>query len=560
MSLLGSIIRGGLSLRADVSGQSYAPWDDRWYQIGGSTESSAGMRVSPETAKRLTTLIACTTVRGKAIATLPIKIRTDLAAGGSKVVSNHPLFTVLAHQPNPVQTAFDFRMMLQAHVDLRGNGYAKKIAGKRGPVDQLWPMHPDRVRVEVLTGSGKLLYLYSNPLTGREERLVQEEVFHLRDWSDNAYIGQSRVTMMTDALGLALARQDFMARFMKNDARTGMLINGPAFKTEEEKKEFRKAMQEQTTGANRGKALVLPPGVTATQLGVTPVDAALIEGMKLSDQQICSGMGVLPHLVGVDAGKAATYASTEQFNIMHAQQCVHPIVVMWEQAIQRDLITSDNYYAKFSMAALLRGDNATRFAGYTAAIAAGWMCPDDIRELEDLNPIPDGAGKVFWRSANLLPLKQLAAPAKPVANSATVPQDDEAANDADAPEDGAGGESGSEAQAAMHGRMMMLASASADRCVRREVSGVRKLIGRKAGAYEVTEFYAEHARFVAEVFHLEAGSSLAVKATCDERATHLTNLLADEDDEFSTGAQVWIEHIAATEPQRLAALAVEGIQ
>lgn len=563
MNLVESIFRGGFGLRADVSG-SPAPWDDFWYQPAGGQSSSSGMRVSPETAKRLGTVIACVTARGRALATMPCKIFTDLAGGGSKVVTNHPLYDVLYSRPNDIQTAYDFKFMMNAHVDLRGNAYALKIPGPRGPVDQLKPLHPDRVQVEVLRDSGRLIYVYNDPLTNETKRYTQDEIFHLRDWSDNMAVGQSRISMGLDLVGVALAHQDYIARFLKNDTQSGQIITGTNFKNDEDEKKFRENWQKSTTGKNRGKVLVLPPGLDVKSLGVKPVDAQLLEGHKASQVEICTLFGVLPHLVGVDAGKAATYASVEQFNIMHAQQCVHPMIVMWEQAIQRDLIVSERYYAKFSMASLLRGDNATRFAGYAVAIQNSWMCPDDVRALEDLNPIPNGEGKVFWRSANLLPLAQLTAPSQTNGPGAV---DDEEDGEEDAPEDGAGGDASAKAlqagqpmDAAMRGRLELMATSSADRCVRKEVGAVRKMIERGAGIYEVTEFYTEHARFIADVFHMEAGASLTVKIACDARAQQLSMHLADEEDEFHAAAQVWIEHVAATEPKKLVALAVEGVR
>lgn len=610
MNLVESIFRGGLGLRADAGGTP-APWDDFWYEPAGGQSSSSGMRVSPESAKRLGTVIACVSARGRAIAQLPCKIFTDLAGGGNKVVTNHPLYDVLYRQPNDIQTAFDFKFMMNAHVDLRGNAYALKVPGPRGPVDQLKPLHPDRVQVEILRDSGRLIYVYNDPLTNKTERYTQDEIFHLRDWSDNAAVGQSRVSMGLDVLGVGLARQDYIARFLKNDTQTGSAIIGTNFKTQEDVDLFKKTYQASQTGANRGKALLLPAGLDVKSLGVTPVDAQLLEGHKASQVEICTLFGILPHLVGVDAGKSATYASVEQFNIMHAQQCVHPMVIMWEQAIQRDLIVSERYYAKFSMASLLRGDNATRFAGYAVAIQNSWMCPDDVRALEDLNPIPNGEGKVFWRSANLLPLAQLEAP------KASPPAD--GGNDDDAPEDGAGGDAGTGASsngernwiasmiastkaflgglsrlqaqflgsrparsiavgvdagshavesAAMRRQLELLATGSADRCVRKEVFAVRKMIERKAGVYEVTEFYREHARFTAEVFHMEAAAALTVMIACDARARELSELLAigddallaDQDDEFQSGARLWVENLAATLPKKLVALAVEGVR
>lgn len=543
MNLVERIFHGGLSLSADVSGAP-APDSDFWYSPFGGHDSSSGMRVSPETSKRLATVIACVTVRANAISTLPLKIRMDLPGGGSTAVPDHPLYDVLYSRPNHWQTAKEFRFMMQAHVDLRGNAFAKKVPGPRGPVDQLIPMHPDYVMVEVLKGSGKLRYSYRNPLSGELEVLMQEEVFHLRDWSEDGYVGQSRISMGRDALGLALARQDYMARFLKNDARTGIMFEGGSFKTDDAKKSWIASVREAQTGPKRGSPMLLPPGMKATQLGITPVDAQLVEAHKMSQVEICTLMNTLPHLVGVETGKSSTYASMEQLNIMNAQQSIYPMAVTWEQCIQRDLIVNGRYYAKHNIAAVLRADTQTRYLGYNSAIQSGWMCPDDARELEDMNPIPGGAGKVFWRSANLVPLKQLVNPAKAAAPESST-EDSGPGND-------------SPSQAAMIGRLELLASGTAERCVRKEVAAVRRMIAASAGPYEVTEFYAEHVHWVAQAFNMDAATVLQLKAVCDERAQQLRALLADDDDEFHAGAQVWIDQVALTEPVKLAALAVKG--
>ena len=552
MSLIESLSIGALQLRADAGGAP-PPWDGFWYGPAGGQSSAAGIRVSPEGAKRLGTAVACVSARAKAVAILPGKVRTDKSGGGSMIAADHPWYRAIAVRPNPIQTAFDFRYMMNAHVDLRGNAYAQKVMGEDGW--ELWPMHPDRVIPEIVANTGRMRYRYNDPLTNQTRVLLQSEVFHLRDWSDSMWIGQSRISMGLDVLGLALSRQDYMARYLKNDARGGLVITGTNFKNKEDEQDYIKSIRAARTGSNAGGTLLLPNGLDIKDLGVKPIDQQLLEGQKASAVEICTLFGVLPHLVGVDAGKSATYASVEQFNIMHAQQCVHPMVVMWEQAYQRDLIDDDRFYVKLSMASLLRGDNATRFAGYAVAIQNSWMCPDDVRALEDMNPIPNGAGKVFWRSTNLVPLLQLANPSQ---QPAAAPVED-----ADAAEDGSGGDTGTGALAvadpAMRGRLELLATGAADRCVRKEVSALRKLVEKVAGVFEVAEFYADHARFVVQVFHMDATTALQIKIAYDQKAQDLSALIGDEDDEFQAGAQVWVETVAATETARLVALAVKGV-
>ena len=400
MGVISTFFSGLSGIRAASGGAAGGDILDDRYFGGWSRPSSSGMVVTAGTAKRLATVMACVQKKSTAIAMLPCKIYTDDGKGGRKVVTNHPLYDVLYNRPNHLQTAFEFKQMMQAHVELRGNAYAEIIPGPRGAVDELMPMHPDRVRVEQLLGSGRLRYRYSDPLTNTERVLMQEEVFHLRENPDVVGIGQSRIAIACDVFGMALAQQDYVSRFMSNDATPGALITGANFKTEADEDEFVEGLQKARTRENRGRPFMLPPGLDMKTLSVTPVDAQLLESIKASDVRICSMFNVLPHVVGVDAGKSATFASTEQFNLMHVQQCVLPMAILWEEAIQRSLITSDRFYAKFSLASLMRGDAASRSVFYHEALTDGWMCQDDVRELEDMNPIPGGQGSHFWNPLN----------------------------------------------------------------------------------------------------------------------------------------------------------------
>jgi HK97 family phage portal protein len=558
LKLINSIFEGAFQLRADVTGAP-APWDDFWYESAVGNSSSAGMRVTADTSKRLSTVIACVSAKARQLAMLPFKVYVDNPRGGKRVIDNHPVYKLIYLKPNRWQTPFEFKQMMQGHVELRGNAYAEIISDDNGIPIELIPLHPDRMKVEVLKGSGELRYVYNDPLTGTTRNLLQEEVFHLRDWSDVIGVGQSRISMALDALGVALARQDYIARFLKNDARTGWVMTGGRWKTKDEEKLFVKNFQAATTGENRGKVGILPFGMDIKQVGVTPVDAQLLEGHKASQVEICTIFNVLPHLVGVDAGKAATYASVEQFNIMNAVQSVLPMAIMWEQAIQRCLLRSSRYYAKASLASLLRGDTASRFAAYHVAIGDGWMSQDDVRELEDMNPIPGGIGANYWRPVNWAPLKQLTSGQPAAAGKGGSPGKDASDSSLDEDDDNSDEEGSGGDTSARDARLKLLASDSAARCVRREVNGVRRLIDQKAGAWQITDFYAEQTRFILGVFRsFDAAQELAVKVACDDRAQHLTMLLADEDDEFSAGAQVWIENVAATEALKLATLAVEG--
>lgn len=552
MSISLTLMRGAYGLRADLGGAP-APWDDFWYSAVGAP-SVSGMRVSPESAKRLGTVIACVSAKARALGVLPCLIYADLPSGGKKIVRNHPYFRLLHSRPNSMQTAFEFYEMEQGHLELRGNAYAEILTSSRGEIGELIPMHPDHVTVELLS-NGTLRYQYNDPLTRSTRTLLQDEVFHLREWPDQRQMGQSRISMAKDVLGVALGQQDYAGKFLKNDATAGLIITGTNFESKQEEQAYEEAFLRASTGENRHKIKMLPPGVDIKSIGIKPIDMQLLDASKASDVKIASIFNVLPHLIGVDAGKAATYASVEQFNLMHAQQCVLPMAVRWEQAIQRDIFdANDPAYCKFSLASLMRADKNTRDAGYAVAIEHGWMSPDDVRELEDVNPIAGGIGKQYFRPMNWTTLD-----AKPAATAIAPQGTGDDGQEEDLTDSGSSREAPGvdpDEQLALRGQLQMLAFDTASRCVRREVGAVHKMIDRHDSSHEVAPFYLEHHRFICTAFHLRPLQSMKARKACDDRTNHLVMLLAGgEYDE----AKAWIDSVGLSEPAKLAALAVEGV-
>ena len=488
------MLDGALQIRADMGGTP-APWDDFWYQPIGS-RSATGIRVTPESAKQISAVLACVNKICKTQAMLPAKIYTDMADGGSKVAKSHPLFQVLYSRPNAMQTSFESRQMMQGHLELRGNAYSEIVPGKKRAVDQLVPMHPDRVHPEQLQ-TGRVRYRYNDPLTNQDRFLAQEQVFHLRNFMDNGIMGQSTVTMATDTFGLALAAQDNYGRFLKNDSRTQSVLTGSAFKTKQDKQAFRDDWQEQHTGENRYKVAVLPVGMDIKSVGVSAKDAELLDARKFSRIEICSLFDVPPHLIG-ETEKTASYASVEQFNIMFATYCILPRLILWEQEIQRSLMFNDTtYYPKFSMSALLRGDTASRFNAYKIAVENGWMSQNDVRIAEDLNPIPDGDN--YWRPLAWAKLGDVHTSVQK--SGATENQDDS--------------DQATTTGAELDERFRFLATAGAERCVRKEISARGRMNERGASREDVGGFYRDHAGFIAQVLRIPLDKA---QAYCQRRA------------------------------------------
>jgi HK97 family phage portal protein len=503
MGFLRSMFDGALQIRADMGGTP-APWDDFWYQPIG-TRSATGIRVTPESAKQISAVLACVGKIGKTMGMLQAGVYTDTPDGGKKLVRKDPIYDVLQH-PNHLQTAFEWRQMMQGHLELRGNAYSEKIPGSKRAIDQLVPMHPDRVHPEQLQ-SGRIRYRYNDPLTGGDRFLAQEQVFHLRNFMDNGIVGQSTVTMATDTLGVALAAQDNYARFLKNDSRTQSVLTGAQFKTKQDKQAFRDDWQEAHTGENRYKVAVLPAGMDIKSIGVSAKDAELLDARKFSRIEICSIFDIPPHLIG-ETEKTATYASVEQFNIMFVTFCILPRAILWEQKIQQELIFRDADYPKFSLSALLRGDTAARFAAYQIAVQNGWMSQNDVRLAEDLNPIEDGDN--YWRPLAWARLGDVHASVQKTGND----EQDESTQST------TGGATGR-----VDERFRLLAAAGAERCVRKELAAVRRMTERDSSREEIHEFYREHAEFIGKVLRIPPEKA---QAYCERRA-EASSALPDSD-------------------------------
>lgn len=499
------MLDGALQIRADLGGTP-APWDDFWYQPIG-TRSATGIRVTPESAKQISTVLTCVNKIAKPVGFLPLKLYTETPDGGKTVAKSHPLFPVLYSRPNHLQTAFEWRQMMQGHLELRGNAYSEIISSSKRAVDELLPMHPDRVHPEQLQQTGRVRYHYNDPLTNQDRFLAQEQVFHLRNFMDSGIMGQSTVTMGTDTLGVALAAQDNYARFLRNDSRTQSVLTGAQFKNKQDKIAFRDDWQEQHTGGNRYKVAVLPIGMDIKSIGVTAKDAELLDARKFSRIEIASLFDVPPHLIG-ETEKTSTYASVEQFNILFATFCILPRLVLWEQAIQRSLLFgNDSVFPKFSMGALLRGDTATRFAAYQVAIQNGWMSQNDVRIAEDLNPIPDGDN--YWRPLAWARLgdvhSSVATTPEKAGEESVSPANPDTGNPSTAPG----------AKLNIDERFRLLAVAGAERCVRKEMAARRRMHERDASREDIDEFYRDHAGFIAQALRIPLDKA---QAYCQRRA------------------------------------------
>jgi HK97 family phage portal protein len=296
------------------------------------------------------------------------------------------LFRLLAKRPNRFQNPFEWREMLQGHLALRGNAYNQIITNAKGEVVELMPLHPDRIRLELLP-SGEYRYRFTDRF-GTESVLPRGEVWHLRGLSSDGLMGMSPIELARENLGMALAAQDYGARFFANDAKpTGGWIEFPgSFKDSEAKKVFRESYQQAQSGANRGKVLVLENGMKFHEVGVTNKDAQFLELRKFQITDIARLFRVPPHRLA--DRERATFSNIEQQSLEFVMHTMTPWAERWEASIESELLLErDDIEVEFDFANLMRGDASSRSSYYQSGIQNGWLTRNEARIAENLNPI-----------------------------------------------------------------------------------------------------------------------------------------------------------------------------
>ncbi|WP_235916947.1 phage portal protein [Brucella anthropi] len=365
--------------------------------LRSGTVTASGAAVTPDSAMRVAAVYACVRIISGAVATLPLHIKRRVDERTREDASDTPIWAVLRRRPNRWQTPSQFRRMLQAHLLLRGNAYAM-IVRSRGLVQELIPLHPDRVEVRQ-TDDLALEYIYTRQ-DGRRIRLRQDEVFHLVGLTLDGVHGVSAIAYARETIGLSLAMEDHGATTFRNGARVSGVLKHPNKLGPEAVANLKAGLEEfRSGGEQEGKNLILEEGMDYARIAMTAEDAQWIESRKFSRTDIAMFFGVPPHMIG-DTEKSTSWGTgIEQQSIGFVAWTLEDHLTMWEEAINRDLIgAEDDLYARFNRAALVKGDIKARWEAYVKGLQWGVYSPNEIRALEDQNP-RDG-GDVFYPPPN----------------------------------------------------------------------------------------------------------------------------------------------------------------
>ena len=401
MGFLSGLFRSRDAPRNSTSGSAYR------FFMGNST---SGKRVNERSAMQMTAVYSCVRILSEAVAGLPLHLYQYTDKSSKEKAVDNPLYFLLHDEPNTEMTSFVFRETLMTHLLLWGNAYSQIIRNGKGEVMGLYPLMPDRMTVN-RDEKGRLYYEYmvssddAKTLKDGTVRLSPYDVLHIPGLGFDGLVGYSPIAMAKNAIGLAIAAEEYGSKFYANGATPSGILEYPG--TVKEPDKVRESWNAGFGGSsNAHKIAVLEEGMKYTPISISPNEAQFLETRKFQINEIARIFRVSPHMVG-DLEKSS-FSNIEQQSLEFVKYTLEPWLVRWEQAMQRSLIPQDDkskYFIKFNVDGLLRGDYQSRMQGYATARQNGWMSANDIRELENLDRIPaEDGGDLYLINGNMMPL------------------------------------------------------------------------------------------------------------------------------------------------------------
>ena len=390
--------------------------------FSGGARSTSGIRITHKTALTYAAVWRGINLISRDVAKIPLVVYRRLPEGGKERDRKHPAFRLLRRKPNSEMKAFDLKQILMAHALLQGNGYAYIFRRQDGTPESLIPLDP--IETFPIRENGKLWYLTrvsipiagpapasgAAPLPGKEtgerRKLRPEDVLHIKGLGYDGLVGYDVITIARETLGLGLAIRKYGSVFFKNHAIPGVILEHPLAIKPEAQANILKGWRRLVTGLDRAHStMVLAEGMKAHVLAIDARKAQLKEMREFELREVANILGVPPHKLG-DPTRTA-FASLEQENQSYLNEALDGWLSQWEEECTDKLLTEqqkreDTHFCEFIREALVRADLATRTQSWNSRVLAGWVTRDEARDAENMNPLPDGIGKITMRPANMV--------------------------------------------------------------------------------------------------------------------------------------------------------------
>jgi HK97 family phage portal protein len=345
--------------------------------------SKTGIAITEDSAMRLSAVFGAVRVISETIASLPWMVKQDFE-GNTRNAAAHPI-NQLIHSPNGIMTDFNFRETCQAHLCLHGNAYIAIKRNEAGQPIKLIPVHPDRVQVKVY--KDEKFYTIDDG----KETFDDTEMIHILGLSFDGIVGKSVIEAARESIGLGLAADQFGGSFFGNGANVSAVLTHPGRLSDEAYKRLMASWQRRYSGLdNAHKTAILEEGMNLTKVSISPSESQFLETRQFGVVDIARFFRIpLAYLGSLE--NSSTRANIEEQGIQFQRNTILPWVKRWEAEFNRKLFPNGNeYYIRFNMDGLLRGDITSRYSSYATARQWGWLSVNDIRKFEGLDNIDNG--------------------------------------------------------------------------------------------------------------------------------------------------------------------------
>ncbi|ACQ68067.1 phage portal protein [Candidatus Williamhamiltonella defendens] len=360
--------------------------------------------VNPETALKLAAVYSCITVLASNIAQMPLHVmrKTDK---GVDIARDHPAFYLVHDEPNTWQTSYKWRELTQRHILGWGNGFTRVIRSRRGEVLSLEACMPWETTL-MNTGGRHTYGVYNEQ---GHFAISMDDMIHIQALGNNQKMGLSPILQHADTIGIGMSGQHYTASFFAVNGRPSGIVSVKGEIKDDGWLRLKALWTNAMLALRReeNKTLLLPADLDYKALTVSPVDAQIIDMMKLNRSMIAGIFNLPSHMIN-DLEKA-TYSNITAQAIHFVRYSIMPWVANWEQELNRRLFTRAErragFYVRFNLAGLMRGTPQERAQFYHYAIIDGWMSRNEARAFEDMNPV-DGLDEmlVSVNAANPIPL------------------------------------------------------------------------------------------------------------------------------------------------------------
>lgn len=369
----------------------------------GGEKSASGQRISEKNALKVASFYNGVKVIAQSIASLPLITYRRLSPRGRERASDHWLYPLLHDSPNPEMTSFVFRMVLMVNALPWNNAYAIIQRDKSGRAVSLWPMHPSKL-LRTKWGADKLdrYYIFQDE-DGKEVNYHSSDIIHIRGVSLDGWDGLPLFGIAGESLGLTLAAQQYGAKFFGNNARPAVVLTHPGTLDEEAVVRLKQSWNAAYGGENAHGTAVLEEDMKLSTIATNNNESQFLETRQYQVPEACRWLDISPSKVHDHSH--STFSNIEHLDIEFAKHTIRPWCVNIEQELNRKLIPLQErakLYIEFNLDGLLRGDYESRWRAYQVARQSGILSANEIRELENMNPIEGKAGDAYLINGNMI--------------------------------------------------------------------------------------------------------------------------------------------------------------